>query len=291
VLKTHTHTKNKQKTKNTKQTNKHKTQNKTKIHTFLLEFLIEKIEICDWCDIDCALPFYNPSQALFQANPSPIPSKSKPYRMISLTAQDDLRRDQLLRIAEADTIIKNHAMSHDASPLDKTIWQKRMGRRMVESFTNTIIPPGPWDDDLDEYHQHMAGTGFHSFYHFDIGNGWKGHLQRGSRGWAWGGFIHVPENCVLEIDDFDLDGAPQVITYQDGSGFAFDHDRHSWDVQPALYEFNKLHAANPADLPPPKAYLSFSQVRDELFEVAKYLMRFPLFNITTYELVSGDYPQ
>jgi hypothetical protein len=211
--------------------------------------------------------------------------------MISLTAEAHLRRDQLQRIAEADTIIKNHAISHDASPLDKTIWQKRIGRRMVESLTNTIIPPGPWDDDLDEYHQHMAGTGFHSFYHFDIGNGWKGHLQRGSRGWAWGGFIHVPENCVLEIDEFDLDGAPQVITYQDGSGFAFDHDSHSWDVQPAFYEINKLHAANPADLPPPKAYLSFSQVRDELFEVAKYLMRFPLFNITTRELVSGEYTQ
>jgi hypothetical protein len=217
--------------------------------------------------------------------------------MLSLTAQADLHRDQLQRIAEADTIIKNHAITHDASPLDKTIWQKRMDRRMVESFTNTIIPPGPWDDDLDEYHQHVLSTGFHSCYHFDIGNAWNGHLQRGSRGWAWGGFIHVPQNCVLEIDEFDLDGAPQVITYQDGSTFAFDHDDHSWDVQPALYEFNKLHAANslnganPADFPTPKAYLSFSQVRDELFEVAKYLMRFPLIDITTSKLVSGDYTQ
>jgi hypothetical protein len=68
----HTHTHKQHKTNKQTKNTKHKTQ--TKIHTFLLEFFIEKIEICDWCDIDCALPFYNPSQALFQANPSPIPS-------------------------------------------------------------------------------------------------------------------------------------------------------------------------------------------------------------------------
>jgi len=65
-------------------------------------------------------------------------------------------------------------------------WRKRQSRRAWERKHNIpLIKPGPWSQDLDDYHDDNG-------YAFDLGDGYSGRLVR--NGYAtFAGYIQLPE--------------------------------------------------------------------------------------------------
>lgn len=96
------------------------------------------------------------------------------YIIKALEAADEQRN--LLRIELAD---------YELRQTDPAAAVKRDKRRKQQMKAGIIIPPGPWDSDLDNYPDQK--------YTFDLGDGYTGILERNAcRG--WNGFIFVPRS-------------------------------------------------------------------------------------------------
>ena len=87
---------------------------------------------------------------------------------------------------------------------------KREARRALERDLQHAIPPGPWDNDLDEY---PAEKG----YTVDLGNGYEGTLRRAGSTWTWLAYIRLPAgHCCIGKDYNDLHYEwtfPHALTY------------------------------------------------------------------------------
>jgi hypothetical protein len=153
----------------------------------------------------------------------------------------DCERDNILA-AIADRKLEEDARLYDWA---KPYWEKRQSRRAKEreQHLKHSIPPGPWDTDLDNYHQDE--------YVVDLEDGYQAVLRRNVY-WSWNGYVRLPEgHCAIGLDynvfgydhPDDVPLSPMEITYGYGSEFGFDHAAwgHSWpyrNYSPVAYGYN-----------------------------------------------------
>ncbi len=167
-----------------------------------------------------------------------------------------------------DRMIYEKSKTSTASEQDVANWKKRVSRRLREDMEEdrphikSRIAPGPWDEDLDNYHDEK--------YEFDLGDGYTGSMSR-NMNWSWNGYVSVPDGHPwLEFNNDETEKAtreaPIYITYDTGRTIGFDH-AHSWDIQPKTF---RLYG-NAHELYPPTAYLNFADVREEVEILAQYL--------------------
>ena len=161
----------------------------------------------------------------------------------------------------------------------KIRWAKRQSRRAWEQRCNMhAIPPGPWSQDLDDYH---AESG----YTIELGDGYVGRLMRGGCA-TFNGYVSVPDGhpCIglsyFMFDPYegcpDIPFPPQEMTYGVGKEFGFDHG-HSWDVKPySGYETHSYSADNYYDrisFRPYEgecAYITYPKAVEEIKKLCEY---------------------
>lgn len=151
----------------------------------------------------------------------------------------DRRRDCLRAQMEDRELEQLAASDYEARILGihpnhaKARWAKRQSRRAWEQTMGIHpIPPGPWSQDLDNYHD-TAG------YTFDFGDGYTGRLAR-TRDGTFNGYVTLPRGhpCAgLSYHIFEtyhdavIPHSPKDLTYSDGIEFGFDHCS-DYDVKP-----------------------------------------------------------
>jgi len=137
---------------------------------------------------------------------------------------------------------------------------KRLSRRRAEGeHLGVLIPYGPWDEDLDNYHDDK--------YTFDLGDGYTGEMRR-NRNWSWNGYVTLPTghpcaNC-RDYDfyqDMTVPYPAQMLTYKIGDTYGFDH-MNSWDVMPLTYMPDRTSERGP--------YLTYAMVREEVAALGDY---------------------
>ena len=92
-------------------------------------------------------------------------------------------------------IIREHDTKFKIFCVDKkyfNIWQKRVIRREWEKKNDYAILPGPWDRDLDNYHD--------AVYTFEYPNDCKGKLERDPKLLTWTCYIYTPSvNITISL--------------------------------------------------------------------------------------------
>jgi hypothetical protein len=116
---------------------------------------------------------------------------------------------------------------------------RRAVRRAAEAPWAGVIPPGPWDADLDK---HLRGPVV-----WDLGDGYTGRLFRNMDG-GWNYYITVPAGNSLWGKSCDDDALPCYFTYsaeEDDGGWTFGncHDEDGGDVVPKIH-YRKYRADN-----------------------------------------------
>ena len=116
---------------------------------------------------------------------------------------------------------------------------KRAYRRKIERSRKVIVPPGPWDEDLDN-HPELE-------YQFDLGDGYTGRIAR-SMDMTWNGYVTVPNEDhwsvgkALTSSYWEYPGCPMTITYHERLTVGFDHcngyDATPYDPVPFLSRQN-----------------------------------------------------
>jgi hypothetical protein len=150
-------------------------------------------------------------------------------------------------------------------------WAKRQDRRKWEQYSGfSPIPPGPWSEDLDNYHN--------SCYTIDLGDDYVGQLRRSSDA-TFNGYVILPEGHPLKGLDYriyDQDSLltlpcpPQEITYSDCDMFGFDHC-HSWDVKPSRFSLSyKRENYYDCALPSNERYVCYGDAVEEVKELGEY---------------------
>ena len=175
--------------------------------------------------------------------------------------QLDIRRNQIRAQME------DREFETKASP---ERWAKRRSRRAWEKTNGWVIPPGPWSDDLDNYHD-VNG------YTFEYGDGYIGTLRRSSDA-TFNGYITLPEGHPMvglgyhvfsDPVGLDLPYPPQEMTYGMGTTFGYDHC-HGYDVKPVSCprSFSAENYYNPQS--PLSGYVDYPRAVKELEEVLEY---------------------
>lgn len=167
----------------------------------------------------------------------------------------------------------------------KERWIKRQSRRAWEQKKGSaVIPPGPWSQDLDDYHDENG-------YVFDLGDGYSGKLVRNDYA-SFNGYVTVPVGhpCVgleyyyLNPESWDevvlpsnLPTPPIQLTFSmgDRNVFGFDHNGGS-DITPiprgypAYEEYNHYSRDLYRPLTEGRIYVDFGSAVTELKTLAAY---------------------
>jgi len=181
----------------------------------------------------------------------------------------DMRRNKL-RAQLSDQALEEEAKKAYTPEWRKAQWVKRQSRRKWEAATgHWPTPPGPWDIDLDEFHEPS--------YSFDLGDGYTGSLKRNGD-FAWNGYVKLPEghpyyrNSYDDFhDDSSLPSPPMELTYGRAGEFGFDHG-HGNDVRPASVPSWTSYAPHNYFGQPPNtgAYVDFHAARKEVVALGEY---------------------
>ena len=127
--------------------------------------------------------------------------------------QANIERDNALA-AMADEKLQSEA-THIGSDYLKERWQKRQARRALEALEGLqhAIPPGPWDDDLDNYLPGME-------YIEDIDDGYSAVLRRSWMTWMWIICIRIPSDHPLVGKPYQ--SLPRIqLTYSKDNEFGY----------------------------------------------------------------------
>jgi hypothetical protein len=149
-------------------------------------------------------------------------------------------------------------------------FSKRATRRIREREIGIVIPPGPWDEDLDNYPERS--------YEFDLGDGFTGKISR-SMFMTWNGYVIVPEGHwsvgrnYTEHDDRPNSSYADLahITYHNDRTIGFDHC-HSYDAKPLdpLPNLNKQNYWLPTPIRK-EDYTTYEMAIAEVKELANLL--------------------
>jgi hypothetical protein len=151
----------------------------------------------------------------------------KRHALVDQLRELDRQRDAL-RAAIADASIlcaepsyystEEYKAAHTAALQARA--DRRAARRAWERERFGVIPPGPWDEDLDK---HLGGP-----IEWDLGDGYSGRLIRNRDG-GWNYYITVPAGHALWGKDYEHMDLPCRFTFagprraEDGGGWTFGH--------------------------------------------------------------------
>ena len=183
-------------------------------------------------------------------------------RDIERNLESVLREADGLRVVLADMDLKTRTYNK-ATPEQIA---KREARRFSERERGIMIPPGPWDEDLDNYPQRS--------YEFDLGDGFTGKISR-SLYMTWNGYVIVPKghwSIGHNYTEHDQQ-LPKLasITYHDDRTIGFDHC-HSCDAKPlnTLIDLNRHNYWLP-DPAKKESYTTYEMAIAEVKELANLL--------------------
>jgi len=190
----------------------------------------------------------------------------------------DRRRDVLRAMMEDRDLEKLALSDYDARMVGihpdhaKARWAKRQSRRAWEIKMGIHpIPPGPWSQDLDNYHD-AAG------YTFDFGDGYTGRLTR-TRCGTFNGYVTLPRGhpCaglmyhIFETyHDRVIPYPPRELNFSDGIEFGFDHCS-DYDVKPVTVHTYSAQNYYSASAPlVGSGYVTYSDALEEVKAVHTY---------------------
>lgn len=149
---------------------------------------------------------------------------------------------------------------------------KRAYRRRKERERNAIVPPGPWDEDLDNYPELS--------YTVDLGDGYTGKISR-SMFMTWNGYVTVPNEDhwsvgkALTSSYWEYPGCPATITYHERLTVGFDHcngyDVYPYDPVPELSRRNYWMPQVPKE----NEYITYEKAMEEVKALAEFLKKDP----------------
>lgn len=147
--------------------------------------------------------------------------------------QANIERDNMLAAIADEEMYKEATRPYaHASVVER--WNKRAARRALERKWGLqhSIPPGPWDNDLDNY---LPGKE----YTVDIGDGYEAVLNRNSS-WMWRIYVRIPEDHPYVGRQYD-DIPEMGVTYSVGNMFGF-YLPESYTSSPCFFysEYNNL---------------------------------------------------
>ena len=191
-------------------------------------------------------------------------------------ARAKISRDNALA-AVADAEMRLAAAAVGATEETRQAYQRRLSRRRAERTAGIqhVIPPGPWDADLDAYHKNGS-------YEVALEGGYKATLQRGWMTWSWNGYLTLHEgHCCHGVDYLAFDcyghlghiggGPPVNLTFGRPSEgvFGFDHG-NTWDGWPyrAWFTGNEREESNGGG-----EYMDFAAVLEEIRGLADFFHR------------------
>ena len=200
--------------------------------------------------------------------------------LVELDQTRDLLRAQMedRDMERATTSEENARQQGITLELAKKRWARRQSRRAWEQRCNMrAIPPGPWSQDLDDYHAEEG-------YTIDLGDGYVGRLARSANA-TFNGYVSVPDGhpCIgLSYSMFDQDGCtdipspPLEMTYGAGKEFGYDHC-HSWDLMPCdrgnMHRYSAGNYYDRMSFRPYEgecAYITYPKAVAELKKVGEY---------------------
>jgi hypothetical protein len=168
----------------------------------------------------------------------------------------------------------------------KSRWAKRQARRAFEQKQGLIVPPGEWDDDLDNY---PTGERVEVALPADlVAKGYRAHAARSCRSLTWNGYVVLPNDSpivVLGKSNYDffyhherplgMPSVTQEVTWFENNEVGWDHG-HSYDVSPTngnecggrsdyrAPAFDSLHSHG-------EGYITFEGISKECVEMANAL--------------------
>ena len=145
-------------------------------------------------------------------------------------------------LMEAATMVKeSYGIKTVPTEESKARWAKRQARRVFEQKQGLIVPPGKWDDDLDNY---PTGERVEVALPADlVGKGYRAHAARSCRSLTWNGYVVLPNHNPIVVagkSNYDFFGyerpvgmpsVTQEVTWFSGNEVGWDH-AHSYDVSP-----------------------------------------------------------
>lgn len=139
----------------------------------------------------------------------------------------------LVNIERANLLatLADERLAEDRSDRGKERLALRKARRAFEADLQHLVPPGPWDSDLDMYPPGKE-------YTFDLGDGYEGMVRRSGESLSWNVYVRIPKDHPLVGKSyFDLYDLGRDLTYSEGNMFGLDHG-HSWDRVPHVFYHN-----------------------------------------------------
>jgi hypothetical protein len=150
------------------------------------------------------------------------------------TGLSELNREKailLRRLRDIESIQSDKFLEELGGPT----WERRKSRREAERRTgDVIIPNGPWNNDLDEYH----GTQEYAVKLPAIlqSKGYRAYACRNFWTWTWNGYVSIPNTHPFfeNVTDFDsyydcfncgVSVPPQEVTFIKNGTFGWDHAR------------------------------------------------------------------
>lgn len=193
-----------------------------------------------------------------QVRPPKTPCKPDTSKMSSIQerlVRANIERDNMLA-ALADDKMYKEATQPGAPAYAVERWNKRAARRALERACRLqhSIPPGPWDDDLDNY----PG----SEYVVDIGDGYEAVLNR-DRYWMWRIYVRIPADHPFVGKHYD--NLFINVTYSEGNMFGF-YLRESYTSSP-YYIYSTYDSAETFNPMFPQRYVNYERA----LEMAKEL--------------------
>lgn len=164
----------------------------------------------------------------------------------------------LVNIERANLLatLADERLAEDRSDRGEERLALRKARRAFEAHLQHLVPPGPWDNDLDMYPPGKE-------YTFDLGDGYEGMVRRSGESLSWNVYVRIPKDHPMVGKDYnDLYDLIGNLTYGRGNMFGIDHG-HSWDRTPHVFyhDLNGLEDHDRGD------YTTY----EEAVEEAKYL--------------------
>lgn len=216
-----------------------------------------------------------------------------------------LERDRIkLRIELADKHLEELAKPHGIlgggfvmpKEEDKKAWELRQARRAFEYSRCLVVPPGPWDSDLDAY----PGT---KDYPVKLppelaAKGYTAYAKRTYESRTWNGYVSLPpshpylaERQKVSSSTYyanneapsEMPYPPQKITFHYGCTLGWDHS-YSSDVSPSGYKGDLYHAPlfcgpldSSSDGSSVRKYLDFAGITRECVEFTEWLEKVKAF--------------
>jgi hypothetical protein len=121
-----------------------------------------------------------------------------------------------------DSIFKDECVKYN----DLNSWKKRISRRDQETKykNNLLILSGPWDTDLDNYHD-LKG------YNINCGDGYYAKIMRNTYTWAWKFELITPITTTL------ADINTNVITFMyNGIYYKLKFEQNIWNIDLSEYD-------------------------------------------------------